>query len=93
MDDTQSDKIWEFFAEYFDDSITRPGDGPVIVTARTMRLVGTLFDRSLLRQIVEAWNSEGIVKVLGDWDELEADTPSIEIFDYVSKPHIEPPIA
>ena len=90
---TPARMIWEFFAEYYDDSITMPGSGPVVVTARTMRVVGALFGRPLLRQMVEAWTEESAVRVLEDWESLDGDTPCIELLDYVSEKQIDSPVA
>ena len=93
MEKTPARRIWEFFVEYYDDDVVMPSGGPVVVSARTMRVVGALFGRLLLRQIVEAWTREGVVRVLGDWEELIGDAPCIEVLDYVSEQHIDSPMA
>jgi hypothetical protein len=84
--------IWEFFAEYYDDSITMPSGVPVVVSARTMRVLGSMFGRPLLRQIIEVWQQEGSVRVLGDWESLDGDAGCIEILDYVSEKQFDLPV-
>jgi hypothetical protein len=93
MEKTPARRIWEFFAEYYDDSITMPGGGPVVVTARTMRVVGAMFGQPLLRQMVDAWTEESVVRVLGDWESLDGDAPCIEVLDYVSEKQFDSPVA
>jgi len=85
MEKTPARYIWEFFAEYHDDSITMPGGVPVFVTARTVRVLSSMFGRPLLRQIIQAWQQEGSVRVLGDWESLDGDAACIEVLDYVSE--------
>jgi hypothetical protein len=93
MEKLPARRIWEFFFEYYDDNIVMPSGRPVTVSARTMRVVGAMFGRPLLRQVVETWTRTGEVRVLGDWEELDGDAPSIELLEYVSELQIDSPVA
>jgi len=92
METTASTQLWRFFVEHYDDSVVF-GGGRVLVSARTMRALEAMFGRPLVRQAVETWKQDGDVTVLADWDESDANEPSVEILDYVSEKQFTSPAA
>jgi hypothetical protein len=85
MDKTPERRLWDFFAEFYDDHIMCGSSGRVTMTARTARVARNSFGRELFERYLGIWQSEGSIKTLGDMDALGADDAYIKFFDYVSE--------
>lgn len=78
------EKLWLFFAEYWDDHITLGGPDRVCINARTMRVLESLYGKTAVREQLESWSQKNEIRLLGDTDELTADAPCVELLGYVS---------
>ncbi len=77
--------LWQFFAEYYDDWVLHPSEdeAAIFVTARTIRVVETVFGADLLRHSLEQWAADGSIRILGSHESLGADDPCVQVLDYV----------
>ena len=69
--------------KYYDDFVLYGCHGEVIMNARIIRVIKSLFGRELLNAQLKAWEKDGSIKILGDCDVLDAAEPCIQILDYV----------
>jgi len=77
--------LWGFFAEYWDDEVVVGASRKVLINARTIRVLRSMFGNDLVIKCLHRWKSENSVKILGDSDDLDPDAPCIQVTAYVSK--------
>ena len=76
--------LWRIFAEYWDDGMLVGETDSVFMDARTLGVMKRVFGSTFVTECLDRWEQEGSVKLLGNPDELNADTPCVQIKDYVS---------
>ena len=84
MNDHES-LLWQFFTQHYDDWVLHPSEdeATIFVTARTIRVLETVFGADLLSRSLEQWAADGSIRILGSHDTLGADEPCIQVISYV----------
>ncbi len=84
MENTQADHLWTFFAEYYDDWIADGQTGSLVIDARTIRVLSRMYGRETAQRSLRAWAETGDIHLFGDYEDLNADAPCVELRGYPS---------
>jgi hypothetical protein len=84
MENSHAEHLWGFFAEYYDDWITHGQTGSLVINARTVRVLSRMYGRDTVQRSLRAWVDKGDIHIFGDFDDLNADAPCVELRGYPS---------
>jgi len=85
MKNDAKEELWRFFFEYWDDNILGPQSERVFVNARTVRVLKVMHGKSVVRKHFDFWVNEGSIRILGEADDLDPESPCVELVGYVSE--------
>ena len=76
----QVDDVVEFFTRYHREHAASAARGErVLISAGVLRQLSVAHGSSLLMDILGGWEQDGDVAILGDWQTLPDDAPSVEL--------------
>lgn len=75
-----TEEVVEFLTRYHKEHAASAARGErVLITAGVLRQLSAAHGSSLLMDILGGWEQDGDVAILGDWQTLPEDAPSVEL--------------
>ena len=75
-----TEEVVEFFTRYHKEHAASAARGErVLIAAGVLRSLSAAHRSSLIMDILGGWEQDGDVAILGDWETLPDDAPSVEL--------------